>query len=81
MIFLLAFFIAQEIEGYIIMPVLSKKFLKLSPALVLISLLIGARLWGLMGAILVIPLVGMLFELTKAFLEKKQTLEPVEEEL
>ncbi len=77
-IFLIAFFIAQEIESYVIMPVLSKKFLKLSPSLVLISLLIGAKLWGLLGAILVIPLVGMFFEFAKAFLEKRQITETAE---
>ena len=75
-IFLVAFFIAQEIESYVIMPVLSKKFLKLSPSLVLIALLIGAKLWGLLGAILVIPMVGMFSEFIKGFLEKKQDLEP-----
>jgi len=75
LIFLLAFFIAQEIESYIIMPVLTKKFLRLSPSLVLISLLVGAKLWGLLGAILAIPLVGMLFEFIKGFLQRKQELE------
>ena len=68
LIFLLAFFIAQEIEGYVIMPVLTKKFLRLSPSLVLISLLVGAKLWGLLGAILAIPLAGMFYEFIKGFL-------------
>jgi predicted PurR-regulated permease PerM len=77
-IFLIAFTVAQQIEGSVIMPLLSKKFLKLSPSLVLISLLVGAKLWGLMGAILVIPLVGMFFELIKGFLENKQAAEIVE---
>jgi len=74
-IFLIAFFIAQEIEGYVIMPVLSKKFLRLSPSLVLISLLIGAKLWGLLGAILAIPLVGMIYEFIKGFLKRKEQIE------
>jgi len=74
-IFLIAFLVAQQIEGSIIMPLLSKKFLNLSPSLVLISLLVGAKLWGLMGAILIIPLVGMFFELIKGFLENKQAAE------
>jgi len=79
-IFLIAFLVAQQIEGSVIMPLLSKKFLNLSPSLVLISLLIGAKLWGLMGAILVIPLVGMFFELVKGFLENKQAAELVEQD-
>jgi len=48
--------------------------------LVLISLLVGAKLWGLMGAILIIPLVGMFFELVKGFLENKQATELVEQD-
>ena len=78
-IFLVAFLVAQQIEGAVIMPLLSKKFLNLSPSLVLISLLVGAKLWGLMGAILVIPLVGMFFELTKGFLENRQVAELTEQ--
>jgi len=74
-IFLIAFFIAQEIESYVLMPLLTKRFLRLSPALVLISLLIGAKLWGVLGAILAIPLVGMFFEVAKGFLERKQETE------
>ncbi len=78
LIFLIAFFIAQEIEGYVIMPVLTKKFLRLSPSLVLISLLIGAKLWGLLGAILAIPLVGMFYEFIKGFLRRREELEKQE---
>ncbi|MBU3964260.1 AI-2E family transporter [Patescibacteria group bacterium] len=74
-IFLIIFFVAQEIENYIIMPILSKRFLRLSPSLVLISLLVGAKLWGLLGAILAIPLVGMFFEIIQGFLEKKEAIE------
>ncbi len=75
LIFLFAFLIAQEIESYVIMPVLTKKFLRLSPSLVLVSLLIGAKLWGMLGAILAIPLVGMFYEFIRGFLYRKQELE------
>lgn len=74
-IFVIAFFVAQEIESYVLMPVLTKKYLRLSPSLVLISLLIGAKLWGILGAILAIPLVGMIYEFVKGFLQRKQGVE------
>ncbi len=74
-IFLIIFFVAQEIESYVIMPVLTKRLLRLSPSLVLISLLIGAKLWGLLGAILAIPLVGMFFEFAQGFLTKREAIE------
>ena len=70
--FLAAFIVIQQIEGSILTPVLTKKFMGLPPALVLISLLVGGKLWGIMGAILVIPLSGILFEFLRDFLKRKK---------
>ena len=67
-----AFILIQQIEGNILNPILSKKFIGLPPVLVLISLIIGAKLWGLLGAILAIPLAGILFEFIRDFLKKKK---------
>jgi len=66
--------IIQEIEGHILTPVLSKKIMNLPPALILVALTIGAQLWGLMGAILTIPLLGILFEFFSNFLEKRKEI-------
>lgn len=66
------FVLIHQIEGNVLTPILSKKFIGIPPVLVLISLLIGARLWGILGAILAIPLFGILFEFTKEYLEKKR---------
>lgn len=71
LIFVLAFTLIQQIEGHILLPILTKRFLRLPPALVLIAILIGGKLWGVLGAILAIPFMGMLFEFTKGILEKK----------
>ncbi len=69
---LIAFGLIQQIEGSILSPILMKKFVGLPPALVLVSLVVGANLWGLLGAILAIPLFGILFEFFKEFLEKRR---------
>ena len=74
---LLAFTILQQIEGNIISPILSRKFIGLPPVLVLISLAVGGKLWGIMGAILVIPLVGIIYEFLRDFLKKKKAEKPV----
>ncbi len=74
---LLAFIIIQQTETSVLTPVLMKKAVGLSPALVLVALLVGAQLWGFLGAILVIPLTGILFEFTKEFLQKKKDKESV----
>jgi len=56
---------------------LFKKLAGLSPVLVLVSLAIGAELWGVAGAILAIPLAGVVYEVIKEYLIKvkhRQTL-------
>lgn len=69
---LIAFTLIQQIENSILSPILMKKFVGLPPALVLLSLVVGGHLWGLLGAILAIPLFGILFEFLKEFLEKRK---------
>jgi len=69
---LIVFVIIQQIENSILTPILMKKFVGLPPALVLLSLVIGGTLWGLMGAILAIPLFGILFEFLKEFLQRRR---------
>ena len=70
--FLVIFILIQQIEGNILTPVLTKKFIGLPAALVLISLMVGAKLWGILGAILAIPLFGILFEFLKDFFKKQK---------
>ncbi len=70
--FLVAFIIIQQIEGNILSPVLTKKFIGLSPVLVLVSVMVGAKLWGFMGALLAIPIAGIFFEFFRDFLKKKR---------
>lgn len=66
------FVLIQQIEASIVTPILTKKFIDLPPALVLISLAIGGTLAGLWGAFLGIPLFGILFEFLHDFLKKKK---------
>ncbi|RLC35432.1 MAG: hypothetical protein DRZ76_00040 [Candidatus Nealsonbacteria bacterium] len=67
-----AFIIIQQIEGNILTPILSKRFVGLPPVLVLIALIVGGKLWGIMGAVLAIPLAGILFEFLRDFLKKRK---------
>ena len=78
-LFILTIFgIIQAIEGIVITPVLSHKFIGLSPVIVIMALAIGGTLWGFLGALLAIPLAGILFEFLKEFLEKKKRIEEAE---
>ena len=72
---LVAFTIIQLIESGVLTPVLSKRFIGLSPVLVILALAIGGSLWGFLGALLAIPLAGITFEFLKEFLERKKRIE------
>lgn len=72
---LTAFMIIQAIESSILTPALSKKVMGVSPVLVLIAIVVGGSLWGILGAFLAIPLLGIVFESVKVFLEKKRERE------
>lgn len=70
-----AFSLIQQIEGNILTPALTKKFVGVSPALVLLAFAIGGKLWGLLGALLVVPLLGILSEFLHDFFERQKTEE------
>ena len=69
---LVVFGLIQQIESSVLVPLLSRKLMGLPPVLVLASLVIGAKLWGFLGAILAIPLAGILFEFLRDFLKKQK---------
>jgi predicted PurR-regulated permease PerM len=64
--------VTHQIEGNVITPLLTKRFMEFPTTLVLISLLVGEQLWGIMGAILAIPLFGIVYDFTRDFLEKNK---------
>lgn len=72
---IILFMLAHQIEGNIITPILSKRFIDLPASLVLISLALGGVLAGFWGAILSIPMTGVIFEFLKEFLKKRKELE------
>jgi len=74
---ILALTLIQQIEGNILTPILTKKFTGLSPTLVLIALAIGGQFWGVMGAILAIPLAGIMFEFLRDFLKRRKEQQTV----
>lgn len=69
---LMAFILIQQIEGNIVTPILTKKLVGLPSVLVLIALLVGAKLWGGLGAILAIPLAGIIYEFSRDYLAKRK---------
>jgi predicted PurR-regulated permease PerM len=68
---LVSFILIQQIEANVFIPLLTKRFIELSPFLILLSLLIGGKLFGFWGAILGIPLIAIIFEFSKEFLKRE----------
>jgi len=73
----IAFTLIQQIENNILTPVLTKKFVGIPPVIVLISIVVGGKLLGFLGALLAIPLAGILFEFSRDFLKKRKEEKPV----
>lgn len=67
-----AFGLIQAIENGILLPVLSKKMIQVSPIVVLLALFIGGKFWGVLGAIMAVPLAAILLDFLKDFLEKRK---------
>jgi len=54
------FIVYQQVENHILQPVVYGRTVQLSPLVVLISVLIGAELAGVLGALAAIPVAGTL---------------------
>ena len=68
----LIYTVLQQVENNIVGPLLVKKFVNLSPVLVLVALVAGGKLFGLLGAVLMVPLVGIIVEFTTGFLQARK---------
>ena len=69
---LIAVLLVQEIDNKVLTPVLMKKLVDVPPVLVLVSLLVGAKLFGFLGVIFAVPVFGIIYEFLKEFLEKRK---------
>lgn len=65
------YFIVQQVENNLIIPLIMRRAVGLPPLVTIVSLMIGARLAGLTGAILSIPVVVMLRVILSEILSKK----------
>lgn len=69
---LLAVWLVQGVENNLLTPFLMKKMVDIPPVLVLISLLFGAKVFGFLGTIFIVPVFGIIYEFTKELLEKRK---------
>ncbi len=57
---LVFFIVYQQLENHLLQPLILSRAVKLNPLTVLISILIGVELAGILGALLAIPVSGVL---------------------
>lgn len=65
------YLIIQQSESHILVPLLMKKITGLNPVVVIIALLVGAKLGGVIGMLISVPLATIAGELFDDFAEQK----------
>jgi len=61
----------QQLENYLIVPLVIGRVVGLNPIIVIMALLIGAKLGGILGMILAVPITAVLAEFVKDAVKKK----------
>ena len=75
-LYVLVFFIAaQQLEGHILVPLLIKKLVGLNPVAVILALLVGAKLGGILGVFLAVPLAAVADEFFDDLARRKSLVE------
>ncbi len=59
---LVFFIVAQQLEGHILVPLLIKKLVGLNPVAVILAILVGAKLGGILGILLAVPIAAVIDE-------------------
>lgn len=72
---LVLYFVIQQLENNLVVPLVMKKAVGLNPIITLIALIIGGRIAGVLGVILAIPTTLFLEVLFLEIVKKKQTVE------
>jgi predicted PurR-regulated permease PerM len=71
----LLFIVLQQFEGHFVAPQVFRISLRINPILIILSLLIGFQLYGIVGALVALPVAAVLRE-TVIYLRRHLVLEP-----
>lgn len=72
---LILYLVVYQIEAYILTPMVIGKVVGLNPIVVILALLIGAKLGGIFGMILAVPLSAVFAELLRDMIKKRKEAE------
>jgi len=70
------FIVYQQLENHFLQPVIYGRTVQLSPLIVLVSVLIGAALAGILGALAAIPVAGTIQVILREMLSERNSLVP-----
>jgi len=71
----LLFLALQQLEGHVVAPQVFGRALRINPLLVLLALLVGGEIYGVIGALVALPLAAVARE-TAVYLREHAVLEP-----
>ncbi len=71
---LIFFIAAHQLENHILVPLLIKKLVGLNPVAIILAILVGAKLGGIFGVILAVPLAAVVDEFFDDLAKKKTAL-------
>jgi len=69
---LILYLVIQQIENYLIVPLVIGKVVGLNPIIIIMALLVGGKLGGIFGMILAVPLTAVFAEFLKDMLKQRK---------
>ncbi|MEO8638060.1 MAG: AI-2E family transporter [Candidatus Taylorbacteria bacterium] len=77
----LLYFVIQQLESHFVYPLVVKKIVGISPIVVILALVIGAKLGGFLGVLLSVPIASVFVEYLNDVEKDKQVEPPVSDVL
>ena len=65
------FLIAQQLENHVLVPLVMRRLVSMNPVIVIIALIFGAKLGGILGALLGVPIMSVIEEVVTDFNKRK----------
>ncbi|MEK7198266.1 MAG: AI-2E family transporter, partial [Patescibacteria group bacterium] len=74
-VWVLIFFVAiQQLENHVLVPLLIKKLVGLNPVTIILAILVGAKLGGVLGMLLAVPLAAVVDEFFDDLAKRKASV-------
>ena len=67
-----AFYVLTALEGYVVTPMILSRRLKLNPVVIVLSVLFWAWMWGILGALMAVPILVI----AKTFCDHVESMKP-----